>query len=998
MALGQRLAGQHGPEYWRSLDELAQTPDFQAWAQNEFAPGAPEWHDPLSRRRFLQLMGASLALAGLGACTRQPEEKIVPYIQAPEGLIPGKPLFFATAMPGSGGAQGILVESHMGRPTKIEGNPQHPASLGATEALTQASILSLYDPDRSQSITHAGRISTWSAFLTALSPALETQRLKRGAGLRLLTESVISPTLGQQCQELLQLFPQARWHQYEPLTEDTVQAGTRLAFGEPLQPRYHFDTAEVIVALDADFLASGPGHVRYGRDFMQKRQVSATQQAMNRLYAIESTPTLTGAIADHRLPLRPTAIAGLARALGQRLMSGEAAGEASTATTARWVRVMADDLQQHRGHSLIIVGPYQPPAVQALAHTLNSLLDNIGQTVTYTAPVPIQPVDQQASLAALLQDITAGAVDMLVILGSNPVYHAPVDSQFAERLMQVPLRLHLGLYHDETAALCHWHVPEAHYLESWSDSRAYDGTISLVQPLIAPLYGGKSAHEMLATLMGQSSRTGYSIVREAWEQRYTEGDFEPFWRTALHDGIVAGSASTPRPVTLRPEMLQDATGMSEPARPSGGLDIVFRPDPTVWDGRFTNNAWLQELPKPLTKLTWDNAALLSPRTALRLGLHNEDIVALHYQGREVRAPVWILPGQSDETVTVHLGYGRWRAGKVGTGLGFNAYMLRTAEAPWFGSGLQLRRTGTRLALATTQQHHSMEGRPLVRASTLAHFLEHPHFVHDLGHEPPPTLTLYPQYTYAGHAWGMSIDLNACLGCNACVVACQAENNIPVVGKTEVINGREMHWIRLDRYYKGDLYTPETYHQPVLCMHCENAPCEIVCPVAATAHSSEGLNDMVYNRCVGTRYCSNNCPYKVRRFNFFQFADLHTPTLKMQRNPDVTVRTRGVMEKCTYCVQRINEARIQAKTAERPLRDGDIVTACQAACPTGAIVFGDINDPQSRVAQSKADPRNYGLLADLNTRPRTTYLARLRNPHPDLDAAYGQDSVPPHGPA
>lgn len=984
--VGQQLAQQQGAAFWRSLEELAQTPDFQAWAQNEFAPGAPEWHDPVSRRRFLQLMGASLGLAGLTACTRQPEEKIVPYIQAPEGLVPGKPLFFATAMPLGGAAHGVLVESHMGRPTKIEGNPQHPASLGATDALTQASILGLYDPDRSQAVTHAGRISTWSAFLTALSPALETQRLNKGAGLRLLTETVISPTLGQQCQDLLTLFPEARWHQYEPVTEDAVLAGTRLAFGEPLQPLYHLEAADVIVALDADFLVTGPGNVRYARDFMQKRQVSATQQAMNRLYVVESTPTLTGAMADHRLPLRPAAIASFVHTLSRAIMQGDGAAMAGEALVLRWAQAIARDVQQHRGTSLILAGPHQPPAVHALAHTLNSILGNIGRTITYTAPVPIQSVDHVASLAALVHEMTAGTVEMLVILGSNPVYTAPADMRFADHVAKVPLRIHLGLYQDETAALCHWHVPETHYLEAWSDALAYDGTVSLLQPLIAPLYGGKSAHEMLAALMGQSGRSGYTIVRAAWEQRYPDRTFAPFWDTALHDGLVEGSARPARPVTLRPEMLQPPT--PPPAVPAGSLDIVFRPDPTVWDGRFTNNGWLQELPKPLTKLTWDNAALLSPATAARLGLRNEDVVELRYQERSVRAPIWIMPGHTDDTVTVHLGYGRWRAGHAGTGAGFNAYALRSSEALWFGTGLAVRKTGDRLPLATTQQHHSMEGRPLVRTGTLEHFLAHPHFVHEMAHEPGPKLTLYEPYRYEGNAWGMSIDLNACLGCNACVAACQAENNIPVVGKTEVINGREMHWIRLDRYYQGNVHTPATYHQPVLCMHCENAPCEIVCPVGATVHSDEGLNDMVYNRCVGTRYCSNNCPYKVRRFNFFQFTDTHTPSLKLQRNPDVTVRTRGVMEKCTYCVQRINEARIQAKKDARSIRDGEIVTACQAACPTQAIIFGNINDPQSRVAQAKADPRNYGLLADLNTRPRTTYLARLRNPNPALETTHG----------
>jgi MoCo/4Fe-4S cofactor protein with predicted Tat translocation signal len=983
-----RLEGSHGRQYWRSLEEVAATEEFQEFLQREFPQQAGEWHDPVSRRRFLQLMAASLALAGLSACTQPPPEKIMPYVRAPEEIIPGQPLFFATAMPLSGSALGVLAESHMGRPTKIEGNPQHPASLGATHAFAQGSVLTLYDPDRSQAITYANQISGWGTFLGAMSRVLDEQRRTAGRGLRLLTETVISPTMARQLQHILERFPAAKWHQYEPVNRSQVWQGARLAFGTAVEPQYRFDAADIVLALDADFLACGPGGgVRYAHDFAGRRRVWQGPAAMNRLYVVESTPSNTGAAADHRLALPPSALADFAYALARELagdaIQGPERHSPLVEAHARWVRTAVGDLRDHRGNGLVIAGEHQPPAVQALAHAMNSALGNVGRTVVYTDPVAARPVDQMASLRELVADMEAGEVELLILVGGNPVYTAPADLRFADHLAKVRLRVHLGLYIDETAALCHWHIPEAHYLEAWGDTRAFDGTVSLIQPLIAPLYGGSSAHELLAVLLGDLDPDGYRIVRDYWRGHLPAEDFERFWRTALHDGIIADTALSPRPVEFRGLQLDEQTlPPPSPASPAA-LELVFQPDPTIWDGRFANNGWLQELPKPLTKLTWDNAALVSPALAERLGLHNEEVVELRYRGRMVRAPVWIMPGHAEDTVTVSLGYGRWRAGRVGTGVGFNAYTLRSSEALWSARGLEIVKTDARWPLATTQHHHSMEGRPLVRTVTLAQFLRHPELVHGMGHDPPPELSLYPEYAYQGYAWGMAIDLNACVGCNACVIACQAENNIPIVGKTEVIRGREMHWLRIDRYYAGSLDDPETYFQPVLCMHCEKAPCEVVCPVAATVHQAEGLNDMVYNRCVGTRYCSNNCPYKVRRFNFLQYSDRHPEVLKLLRNPDVTVRSRGVMEKCTYCVQRINAARIEAQKENRAIRDGEVVTACQAACPTGAIVFGNINDGASRVARMKATPLNYGLLAELNTQPRTTYLARLRNPHPDL---------------
>jgi MoCo/4Fe-4S cofactor protein with predicted Tat translocation signal len=974
--LRARLDKAKGKEYWRSLEEIAETPEFEEFLQNEFRPGASERSDPVNRRELLKLLGASLGLAGLTACTKQPQESIVPYVRAPEEFIPGKPLFYATAISLAGIAAGVLVESHMGRPTKVEGNPQHPGSLGATDCFAQASVLTLYDPDRSQVTMREGRISSWVRFLATVSTERERQLAKKGAGLRILTETVTSPTLARQLRDALTEFPEAKWHQYEPAGRDAARTGTRLAFGEPLNAVYRFDHADVTLALDADFLASGPGSVRYARDFASRRRAGVPN--MSRLYAVEAYPSPTGSLADHRLPLANQDMENFARAMAASL--GVGVENPGSSAPGNWIKAVAADLEKHRGASLVVAGDHQPPNVHALAHAMNHALGNVGKTVIYTDPVEANPVDQMASLRDLVDDMKAGRVETLLMLGGNPVFNAPADLNFREHLLKVPLRIHLSLYQDETSELCHWHIPEAHPLEAWGDARAYDGTVTIVQPLIAPLYEGKSALEMLTAWAGKPGRSSYELVREYWQNQKRPGNFEELWRTALHDGLVAGTALPAKTVSLRKDFLA-----ATPApKNQEGMEINFRPDPTIGDGRFANNGWLQELPKPLTKLTWDNAAFMSPATAESLGVANEQVVELNYQGRTLRMPAWVVPGQADQSVTVHFGYGRTRGGKIADGTGFNVYSLRTSAQPWSDSGLQIRRTAAAYRLVSTQHHSSMEGRNLVRVATLEEYNRDPQFAHAEGHEPGPELSLYPGFKYDGYAWGMAIDLNACTGCGACVIACQAENNIAVVGKKEVGVGREMHWIRIDRYYKGGLDDPEIYHQPVPCMHCENAPCEVVCPVGATVHSAEGLNQMVYNRCVGTRYCSNNCPYKVRRFNFYLYSNWTAASLEPLRNPDVTVRSRGVMEKCTYCVQRINAAKIDAEKEDRRVRDGEIVTACQAVCPTQAIVFGDINDPESRVAKLKRNPLNYGLLAELNTRPRTTYLGRLRNPNPELD--------------
>jgi molybdopterin-containing oxidoreductase family iron-sulfur binding subunit len=985
-----RLQAARGEEYWRSLEELADTEAFQEALHREFPQGASEWIDPVTRRGFLKLMGASLALAGVTACTKQPPEKIIPYVKQPEELIPGKPLYFASAIPVAGVAAGVLIESHEGRPTKIEGNPDHPASLGAADVFTQAAILGLYDPDRSQTLTHLGEIRTWSALLDEVRAAIEAKRGRQGAGLRILTETITSPTLADQIQQLLAEFPAARWHQWEPAGRDQVREGARLAFGEHVDTQYSFDKADVVLSLDSDFLACGPGSVRYARDFASRRRLGPGSAEMNRLYVVESTLSNTGAVADHRLAVKPSRIEAVARAIAAALgVPGASAGPGAglDPDAQKWAAAVARDLQRHPGATIVMAGDEQPASVHALAHAVNQALGNVGKTLAYTEPIEPSPVNQLDSLRHLVDDMNANRVDMLVILGGNPVYTAPADFKFADALSKVALRLHVGLYHDETAALCHWHLPEAHPLESWSDTRAYDGTVSIIQPLIAPLYSGKTAHEVVAAFSKQAGESSYDLVRAYWKRRFDQQqpgvDFEPFWRKALHDGLVPDTAAKPKAVTAGAVPAGTPAAGRAASAPARGLEVVFRADPTVFDGRFANNGWLQELPKPHTKLTWDNAVLIAPATAGRLGLGNEDVVELRYRGRSVKGPVWVLPGHAPDTVTVHLGYGRTRAGRAGTGPGFDAYAIRTSRALWSDRGLELQKTGDKYRLVSTQGEQVMEGRHLVRAATLDQYRKNPKFAHELVEAPKQDETLYREYKYEGYKWGMTIDLNACVGCNACVVACQSENNIPVVGKTEVGRGHKMHWLRIDRYYRGSMDNPEAFNQPVPCQQCENAPCEVVCPVGATNHSSEGLNDMVYNRCVGTRYCSNNCPYKVRRFNFLLYQDWNTPSLKLMRNPDVTVRSRGVMEKCTYCVQRINAAKIEAEKENRAVGDGEILTACQATCPAEAIVFGNVNDPTSRVATLKAQERNYGLLEDLNTRPRTTYLAAVRNPNPEL---------------
>ena len=974
--LRRRLEEARGPRYWRSLEEIASTEEFRSFVEDEFPNRTPDWNDPASRRRFLTVMGASLALAGASACTVQPKEVIVPYVRQPEEFIPGKPLFYATAMSVGGIATGVLAESHLGRPTKIEGNPQHPASLGATDAAMQASVLTLYDPDRSQVVTRNGNISSWGNFITALTAARDVAGLKKGEGFRILTGTVTSPTLAAQIQDFLTAFPSAKWHQYEPCGRTAVRAGAVAAFGRPLNTMYRFDRANVVVSLDADFLCSAmPGSLRYARDFSSRRRAAAESASAvpPRLYVAEGTPSLAGGMADHRFRIRTSEVEAFAVALTQHVklpVSG-------AASSASFIPAVVKDLDANRGASIVIAGEHQPPRVHAMAHALNQALGNTGKTVVYTDSVEANPVDEFASLAELVKDMNSGAVEALLMLGGNPVYDAPADLNFLDALKKIKFRAHVGLYSNETAAWCHWHVPEAHYLESWSDARAYDGTVSIVQPLILPIYGGKTPHEVMNVLASQADRSAHDTVRDYWQAHQPRADFDQFWQISLHDGVMAGTAF--------PEKMPPAAKVAEPGAPAAAaLEIVFRPDPAVGDGAMSNNAWLQELSKPQNKMTWDNAAWISPKSAEHYGVATGDVIEIGFRGRKVAGPVWIMPGHADESLTVHFGYGRTRAGRVADGVGFSGYALRANDALWHGAGADITRTSRGYKFANTQHAQTMEEHNPLRAATLAEYHKEPEFARPEEQRVSPDETLFPMWDYPKYKWGMSIDLTACVGCGACMVACQAENNIPVVGKIEVAKGRHMNWIRVDRYFEGSLDDPKMYFQPVPCMQCENALCELVCPVAATVHSAEGLNEMVYNRCVGTRYCSNNCPYKVRRFNFFLYSDWDTQSLYGVRNPDVTVRSRGVMEKCSYCVQRINRVKIESEKEDRRVEDGEIVTACQQACPAEAIIFGDLNDPNSRVSKLKRQQRDYSLLEELNTRPRTTYLARLQNPNPDLE--------------
>jgi molybdopterin-containing oxidoreductase family iron-sulfur binding subunit len=1001
--------------YWRSLAQIEDRPEFRTAVEREFLEEGPsELPEGITRRDMMMLLGASLSLAGVTGCIRRPVEEIVPFVTAPEDTLPGIPRYYATTMPFRRSAYGLIVESHEGRPTKVEGNPSHPSTLGASSSLVQASVLGLYDPDRSQSVTLKGARKSWSDFVTAWGELAKAHASDGGAGLAIVSESFSSPTLARLATELRTRYPRVQWATYDAVSDENRLAGLRSATGRDVDLMLRLDRAAVILALDADPLLTDPEMIRHARGFAAGRRAGASGGTMNRLYSVEGVYSLTGAMADHRLRLQSRQIAPFLAALAARLggapstlrepqgrpepsrgatSSGQAASPAAAGVAGvdpRWIDALAKDLLANRGTGLIVAGDRQPAAVHAAVCALNTQLGNTGKTVSYfeTKDASLPSV---SSLVSLVSAMKAGTVQTLVVLGGDPVFDAPADLDFAAAMAKVPHTIALGHTVDETSAKAEWHIPRAHYLESWGDVRAVGGTLSVVQPLILPLFDGRSPVEVLGLLAGGTNRPGYDVVRETLKPILGEGDFETKWNRVLHDGFLAGS-ELPEVVPAAGAAALAELGRLRAEGASAGLEIVFLPSPALHDGRFANDGWLQELPDPLTKLTWDNPALVSLKTAETLGLASEQVIRVEYSGRSLELPVFILPGMADDVIALTVGYGRSHAGRIGSGVGFDAFTVRSSKAPGFDGGVKVTKLGRTYSLSATQNHGSMEGRPLVRESTVTELRapkenekEGKVSAQGVFEEEPHHFSLWKEHAYdQGHQWGMTIDLNACIGCNACMTACQSENNVPVVGKVQVAKGREMHWIRVDRYFSGDPSgSPEAVFQPVPCMHCEDAPCEQVCPVAATVHDAQGLNVMVYNRCIGTRYCSNNCPYKVRRFNFFNYTKDTPDILKLAMNPDVTVRARGVMEKCTYCTQRINRVKIDAKLAGRAVRDGDVKTACQQACPASAIEFGDLRDSSSRVAKAKADPRNYALLEELNTKPRTTYQAKVRNPNPDL---------------
>jgi len=995
----RELKGTKGKKYWRSLDELANTPEFRAAVEHEFPSAAQEWVDPVSRRGFLKLMSASLALAGLAGCTKQPDEPIYPYIKAPEDLVLGKPMYFATAHPFSTGAVPLLVKSDEFRPIKIDGNPEHAYNQGGSDPYSQGSLLDLYDPDRSQHVTYRGEGREWGEFAEALRDKVNST--KDGTGIYFLSATITSPTLARQWKEVQTAWPKAKLVQYDP-----ALAGTFLASGVNVQ--YDLTAADVIVSLDANFLSGAdyPGFHRLVRDYASRRK--HPENGMNRLYAVESTTTTTGMKAEHRLGLRASEVPAFAAALAQAVgLAGVSAPSYGwTEEQQKFLAVLAKDLKANAGKSAVLPGLYQDPSVAALAIAINNALGNVGKTVSVASDPAIPlPSDQLGDFKALVADLNAGKVDWLVILNANPIYDAPADLNFADAFNNANIVAHLGSHYDETGHQSHWHIPAAHYLESWSDARAYDGTVSIVQPMIDPLYGGHTAHHVFQALLNDPMVSPYDAVRETLKTSI-KGDFEAGWRKALHDGWIADTAYAKGSATG--SGAKSSSNVPAPT-PKDSLEIIFRPDPNIYDGRWNNVGWLQEMPKPVTSLSWDNAAIVSGATLTKLGLEEDDIIEITVGNGRVKAPVIVAPGHPDNSVTVYLGYGREFAGRVGSGQGFNAYLIRNTWAPFYATG-SIRKLDGKWGLAITKSHYqdhrgetfgqqaghdnnSLEAdealgpRGIIRSATLDEFKANPNFAHEgEGHDTPSRDTsLFPNWPYnEANAWAMSIDMNSCTGCNACITSCYAENNIAVVGKQQVRIGRNMQWLRIDTYFEGDLAAPRAHFQPMACQHCENAPCEQVCPVGATVHTPEGLNLMVYNRCVGTRYCSNNCPYKVRRFNFLLYSDYETESLKLMRNPDVSVRSRGVMEKCTYCVQRISAAKIEADKENRNIRDGEIVTACQQACPADAIVFGNMNDPNSRVSKLRAQQRSYQVIADLNARPRTQYLAEVLNVNQELE--------------
>ena len=989
------------PNYWKSLNQIAQNDTFKQFADREFQEGASELTDGLSRKSFLQVMGASIALAGLASC-RRPVEKILPYNNQPENSVIGNPLYYATAMPMGGYLTGIIAESKEGRPTKLEGNPDHTTSGGRSNIFNQAAILGLYDPDRARKVRNGTDDSTFEAFVAFCA----THFADKTRNVAVLSDANSSQTLARLRRE--SGFTNLNWVTYEPFSDENQLNGNALAFGSKLRADTHFDKAQVILSIDSDFLNLESNNVENVRRFTDRRRnVEGNTSDISRLYSVESNFTVTGSNADHRLRLKPSDVIAFTYALAARL-NNSFSGYSNHLSGNSLLETVAADLTAHAGRSIVVAGDSLPAEVHAAVAAINSALNNIGTTVTYKTVSHAEQTDQRQAMAQLAANLNAGTVDTLILLGTNPVFNAPADLAFADAIKKASTVIQVSDYIDETTRNgVSWHVPRTHFLEAWGDGAAADGQASIIQPMIQPLFGAKSEIEVMNAVFNGANVPGYDLVRATWLPTFG-GNNENGWRTALNDGVIAATSLTDSSVSLSGSVVASIQSAMDVVRSaSTGIEVSFKPDNHVLDGRFANNSWLQEFPDPITKITWDNVALVSPATAKALGIkdiydgkNNENytsVVSITVSGRSVEVPAWILPGHADDSLTVLCGYGS-EVGKVSTGVGTNVYPLRGTDSMYM-SPATVSATATTYMLACTQDHHSMEGRPLFRQATVAEYAQDPQFAQSMVPVPGKkegedfAITLFNAQTYPDYEpqWGMTIDLNSCIGCGVCTIACQAENNIPVIGKKEVSRSREMQWIRVDRYFVGDdVDNPQIVHQPIPCMHCELAPCEQVCPVAATTHSDDGMNQMTYNRCIGTRYCSNNCPYKVRRFNFFNYSRIYLEEnnvddpeiLHMAMNPDVTIRFRGVMEKCTYCVQRVNRKKIETKIATGSVKppDGSVVTACQQACPANAISFGDLTDPNSKVSKAKGSNRNYVLLEELNVRPRTSYLARITNPN------------------
>ena len=991
--------------YWKSLKDISSEEDY-----NRFLKQSDHNEDNgLSRRNFLSLIAASVALAGLEGC-KKPVQKIIPYVEAEIGTIPGIPKYYASTIPWKNNALGVVIENHDERPVKVEGNEKHPSTLGKSNAFSQASTIEMYDPDRARGVKYNGEKVDWSEYLKFAKDINKGD----GKGLAVLMQESSSPTIKSIQNDFKTKFPSASWVSYESVNNENLYKGIEKAFSKKLQPIYRLENAQIIVSLGSDFLGVDDNNIYNTRKFAQNRDIVDENSTMNRLYVAESSITSTGSSADHRLNIPQHEMESILAELSYELKKLGLSVDANKVKSSNnlWIKAAAEDLMSNRGDSIILGGSQLSPEFHQLIALLNNQLN---APVDYY-PLSLSQVSSLADFKSLCDDIKNNKIKNLIILGANPVYDSPADFNFGDLLKNVPNSVHLTNILDETSKLCSWNIAMTHYFECWGDAMSYDGFVSIVQPQIMPLFDSKSAIQVLTPLVYSKELSSYDTVKNVWKSDIVKsGNFEREWEKVLHDGLYKNTIIKKEQV--RPSSKTSTAQLNNSIKlDDNKFEIVFNASSSVYDGRFANNGWLQEIPKPVTSLTWDNAALISIKVAKKLNIKNGQMIEIKIDNKSIKLPAWITPGQNQKSISLELGYGREFEGRLGNGVGFNVYPLRMSSNPSYSLNASISVLDETYPLASTQDHHGLEedqyAAPgfdklsnnevqsripeLVKQSTLDYYKDNPDWVQKKVEEHKPDKkrswadhSMYnpePEYDYSkGPQWGMSIDLTSCTSCNACSIACQSENNIPVVGKQQVMNGREMHWIRIDNYFAGDPDNPEMSTQSVACVHCELAPCETVCPVAATTHSSDGVNQMTYNRCLGTRYCANNCPYKVRKFNFYNYTRDLPEVVQMAMNPDVSIRFRGVMEKCTYCYQRVSAARISAENENRDIQDGDFQVACQQSCPADAIKFGDINDPNSAVSKAKRRNRDYALLAHLGTAPRTTYLAKIRNQNPKLSS-------------